>query len=336
MFKSLPCILLIQLATFQLRAQDIHYSQFDFSPLNLNPANTGVFNGDYRFAANQRTQWKSVTVPFSTFSISADAFEPKEKKNTAVGLQVNHDIAGDSRFRTFQFNATGALFLPFKSDSSTKISIGAMLGVSNRNITYDQLYFDEQYNGYSYNPSLDNGENFSRESRTYINMQIGAAYYKQLTKRNFIHAGISLANITKPKQSYYDVTAIKLDRKFNLHATVQYAINDELEIIPSFMGQFQGKYKEVIIGGQARYILLNEKGVYRAVRGGIFYRSKDAGYLSVGIDYDKWQVGISYDINLSDLVPASLHRGGLELAVIYIIDLFNPKMIQRRICPNYI
>ena len=319
-----------------LRAQDIHYSQFDFSPLNLNPANTGVFDGDYRFAANQRTQWKSVTVPFSTFSISADAFEPEEKKNLGVGIQMNHDIAGDSRFRTFQFNATGAYFLPFKSDSTTRISVGMMLGVTNRNLSYDQLYFDNQYNGYVYVPGSDHGETFQRESRTYMNLQFGAAYYKKLAGRNFILGGISLANITKPKQSYFDVTTIKLDRRFNVHATMQYAVTEEIEIIPSVLMQFQGKYKEVVLGGQARYILVNSKGVYRAVRAGLFYRSRDAGYLSVGIDYDKWQAGISYDINLSDLVPASRHRGGLELAVIYIIDRFNPKMIQRRICPNYI
>ena len=31
-------------------SQDIHFSQFNLSPLNLNPAMTGAFKGDYRFA----------------------------------------------------------------------------------------------------------------------------------------------------------------------------------------------------------------------------------------------------------------------------------------------
>ena len=74
-----------------LFSQDIHYSQFYNSPLNLNPANTGMFDGDFRFAANQRTQWRSVTVPFSTFSLSADAFQPKEWKNISLGALMNHD-----------------------------------------------------------------------------------------------------------------------------------------------------------------------------------------------------------------------------------------------------
>ena len=53
-------------------AQDIHFSQFNNSPLNLNPAQTGLFNGDWRFVGNLRNQWSSVPVPYRTFSLSTD------------------------------------------------------------------------------------------------------------------------------------------------------------------------------------------------------------------------------------------------------------------------
>ena len=319
----------------ELKAQDIHYSQYDLSPLNLNPANTGMFDGTYRLNSSYRTQWRSVTVPYTTFTLAADALHPFQKKDFAVGLLVNHDIAGDSRFKTFQFNLTGNYFLPIK-DSTLKIGIGLLAGITNRNLSYDALYFDNQYDGTAYVPSLSTGESFSRESRTYMNLQLGASLYKQLSKRNFIHGGIALSNITKPKQSYFDVTTIQLDRRFNIYTAVNYALNDQFELIPSFSLQFQGKYSELVIGSQLRYILVNEKGVYRAIRAGLAYRTVDAGFLSVGIDYDKWIAGISYDINVSDLIPASNARGALEFSIIYIIDVFNPKLIQHRICPNYI
>lgn len=319
-----------------LHSQDIHFSQFDLSPLNLNPANTGLFDGTYRFAGNYRNQWRSVTVPYSTFSLSADALHPFNKEGLGAGIRINHDIAGDSRFRTFQFDLSGSWIFSPGSDSTTKLSIGLTTGITSRNLSYDALRFDNQYDGYSYDPTLSAGENFLRESRTYLNLQLGAAYYKQLSKRNFIHGGIALGNITKPKQSYFDINTIKLDRRFNLHATVNYAINTTLEIVPSAYLQFQGTYKEIIFGSQIRYILLNEKGMYRAVRAGLFYRTLDAGYLSVGLDYDNWVAGISYDINISDLNRASNFRGGIEFAVVRILHVYKPKMIQRRICPNYI
>ena len=58
--------------------------------------------------------------------------------------------------------------------------------------------------------------------------------------------------------------------------------------------------------------------------------------LSVGMDYQNWFAGLSYDINFSKLVPASNARGGIEIAVRYILHQFKPKKITHRICPDYI
>jgi hypothetical protein len=58
-------------------AQDIHYSQFYNSPLNINPAKTGIFNGDKRINLSHRNQWRSI-VPWTTFTASYDQkFYPK-------------------------------------------------------------------------------------------------------------------------------------------------------------------------------------------------------------------------------------------------------------------
>ncbi|MFN7015385.1 MAG: type IX secretion system membrane protein PorP/SprF, partial [Bacteroidia bacterium] len=65
MFKHTLYILLYLLMSafhFSVQSQDIHFSQFLASPLTLSPGTTGHFNGDYRIAANHRTQWRSVTI----------------------------------------------------------------------------------------------------------------------------------------------------------------------------------------------------------------------------------------------------------------------------------
>lgn len=98
----------------------------------------------------------------------------------------------------------------------------------------------------------------------------------------------------------------------------------------------QGTFKELIFGAAAKYILLDERGVYRALYFGGWYRNKDAGFVSVGMDYDSWNVGVSYDINISNLTPASNMKGGLEISVIYILRQFKPDRIKHRICPDYI
>ena len=65
--------IVISLSTSNVFAQDIHFSQFNQAPARLNPALTGQFVGGYRIAGIYRSQWASVTVPYSTIAFSGDA-----------------------------------------------------------------------------------------------------------------------------------------------------------------------------------------------------------------------------------------------------------------------
>lgn len=317
-------------------AQDIHYSQFFNSPLNLNPALTGMFPGDYRFAANLRNQWSSVTVPFATFSLSADAQNPFGTRNLGAGILINHDQAGDSRFKTFQINLAGSYIKKLNDDSTLVLSVGVMSGITIRSLSYDVLRFDQQYDGFEYNSSLDHGESFNRDSRVYPNIHFGGAIYKKRDKRQYILGGLSINNLQKPKQTFFQENDIKLDRKLNFFGESAIKLADKWDVIPSINFQFQGKYAEIVPGGSGRYVLTDDKGLFRAVTLGVWYRFQDAIYFTGGMEYDNWKAGISYDINISDLVPASNKRGAFELALIYILDNFNPKRIAHRICPNYL
>ncbi len=334
--KKLIGIWIIVLSYTNLVAQDIHFSQFDLSPLNLNPGLTGQFDGDYRFVGNYRSQWASVTEPFKTMSIAADGKNILGKKNYAAGIQINQDRAGDSRFSTFQVNLSGAYLKPISDDSLHNLSIGVQAGLTNRSLDYDPLMFDVQYNGFSYDPNLPNQETFQRESRTYLNLHTGLGYHWKVAHRKTITAGIAAFNLTKPKQSFFNDDGIKLDRRIVLHANAEWKVHDKINVLPSMLSMFQGTYQEVVFGGSGKYILTDFMGIYRTVWLGLFYRNRDAGFITAGMDYDAWKVGISYDINVSTLVPASNKRGGFEFAVIYIIDKTPPKRIMHRICPDYI
>ena len=109
MLRKLTC-LLVGLASLSLNAQDIHFSQFFSSPLTLNPALTGAFNGNIRGILNYRNQWNSFA-PFNTFATSVDAnFGSSFLKNDIMGIGVNafSDVAGDTRYSSTQVNLTFA------------------------------------------------------------------------------------------------------------------------------------------------------------------------------------------------------------------------------------
>src|SRR5689334_13963919 len=60
-------------------AQDPNFSQFFASPLTLNPAFTGKFDGQYRAAGNYRNQWPTINNAFTTATVSFDAGILKNK-----------------------------------------------------------------------------------------------------------------------------------------------------------------------------------------------------------------------------------------------------------------
>ena len=71
MIKYFVFIFALMLTT-AVRAQDPHFSQFFASPLTLNPAFTGKFDGEWRLAANHRDQWPSIPKAYVTTSASFD------------------------------------------------------------------------------------------------------------------------------------------------------------------------------------------------------------------------------------------------------------------------
>jgi len=52
-------IALILFVAWKLSAQDPHFSQYYFTPLEVNPALTGIFEGKYRASMSYRDQWSS-------------------------------------------------------------------------------------------------------------------------------------------------------------------------------------------------------------------------------------------------------------------------------------
>ncbi len=324
-------------------AQDAHFSQFYNSPLTLNPALTGLFNGDFRFVGNYRNQWQSIPVPYSTFSASAEANNIVSHKQNGLhaGILVNNQRAGDSRFTTNQIAVSLAYAFKFGRDSSHTLQLGVQPMLTNRNFNTSRLRFDQQYDGTAYNPDESNGESFSTQSITYLDAALGLAYSYRSDARHGLQIGFSTFHINKPKQSFYDNGSIVLDRKINASLSLEMPISGAMNILPAIYYSQQGKYIESLIGARLKLLKSPLRSKITAFYGGVFYRMDgfrnrgDAAIFSVGADYGSFHTAISYDINTSRLTPASSYRGGIEFAVIYIFSRFRAVHSDKKICPVF-
>ena len=337
MKKQHIAFLLLLFITFNSSwAQDIHWSQFSENPIFQNPGQAGNFNGDYRFVANYRDQWRSVSVPFQTTSLSLDGKKSlKNKLNVGYGFLVFQDVVGDGKLKTLELQANTNLSFQLKNDSSLVLHTGINLGMNQRRLNANALFFDNQFDGVKFNPNLPSNELFQTDSKTNFSGGLGAVMDWQINKSDKVNAGVGFYNLNRPNQGFFG-QKITRDIRSNLFVNYAHSFTKQFILKPALSVNLQGKYREYILGSSIQYVLNNQKIIYRAIQGGIWYRYKDAAYFTAGMNYQDWFFGVSYDLNFSKLTQASGARGGIEFAVQYIIRSVKPKKIVHRVCPDYI
>jgi hypothetical protein len=95
--RKLFFLLIINLTGLsQLHAQvDPHFTQYYAYPLWLNPALTGVIDGDYRVGINYRQQLPGLYAPMNTKGITADISLPK---NFGIGITLLNQSSADAGY----------------------------------------------------------------------------------------------------------------------------------------------------------------------------------------------------------------------------------------------
>ena len=318
--KKVYLILLLISLHITLFSQDIHFSQFDASPLNLNPAQTSDINHDFRIVLNHRNQWQSVTVPYLTVSGSFEGkmhlLKNKLKGYWGYGLLINADKAGDGDFGTTQIKLSTAYHHPLKNKYLNTISVGMNIAYNYQSIDFTKFYFGNQFNGTYYNPNLPNDEVFQQNSISYIDFSTGLQLKGAINKTPFIF-GLAYNHLNHPQQSF-DNANIQLDGKLNTYLFSDFRITSANYLQPSVYYYQQGILKELSYG--VLFLHKTPSIIIPTVFIGGWIRHKDAVIIKGGFDYKQFRIGLSYDINFSKLTVASQGRGGYEISIIYMFD----------------
>lgn len=324
--------------SFLIKAQDVHFSQYNGSVANLSPGFTGFFDGDYRINAIYRSQWLSVPVPYSTFSLAGDMrVFPKKLLHDCIGVGVfiNSDKAGDASYGTNQIYFSGSYIHKPKKDSALLISAGISAGLSSLGFNFNKMTFDNQYDGLGYNSNYGTGELFAKTSTLYFDVNIGfAAQYSfsQFTKLTY---GLSFNHITNPNITYQSNVLSKLDGKVSnfISFTSPLKSNPKLFVTGELLYSRQGKYQEFVPGANLGYMV--DKMKNNSVSLGFYFRAKDAFISRLGYTYQTTTAGISYDLNTSKFIAATNRRGAIEFYVVHIIKKVTPVIIKKRVCPVF-
>lgn len=310
-------------------AQDFHFSQFDETPVQLNPSNCGVHH-EIQLIANYKNQWQSIASPFKTFALSFDTrLLKRKKKHLGLGFDFLNDKAGDAAVATNQFNVSLSGIIPVSRKSL--ISGGLTVGYSSHTINTSALSWGNQYNGMNYQPSIASGEPVAVDNFGYVDLGAGINFsygtdemYISANDTRKVNIGISVFHPHQPVYSFYGDASSKLYTKFVLNGNAAIGMkNTNLVLKPSYIVFIQGPTKEITPGMMFQYILQesskytgNKKPAALSIGG--YYRFRDAFIPVVKFEYANYEIGFSYDVNLSQLKTVTTTRGGFEISLRFV------------------
>lgn len=350
--KKYLLIATLFLLGFSAKSQDIHFSQYYASPLTLNPAMTGLFNGEFRVAANVRGQWflipnTGAAAPYSTYQVSYEhsLFRKKlRNSNLGVGLMAYADEAGNGSLTTQAIMASAAYHLALDRFGRHRIGLGFQGGVVFKRVFQHDLLFETQWDAglNSFNNLLDNQEGSNFEgSIMYPDFNAGVIYSSQLSKKVGYYLGFALNHIATPNESFLGDKFNKIDRRFIVHGGASWKAGKYFKILPTVLYMMQSQAQQLNAGSAFEYEFSDEfsafvGGFARVVGDTKKTMVADAAIITLGAEFFNVRVGASYDFNVSQLSAATKSVGAAEISIIYIHNKQEPGDIDySKFCPNF-
>lgn len=333
LFVTIFCLLI----TATTIAQDPHFSQFFSSPMTLNPAFTGKFNGMVRGAINYRNQWPTINRAYQTVTAAVDfpilSAKIPENDTWGVGLMGYSDKSAAGAVSFNYYSLSTAYHKGLDEDGYKQLGLGFQATYSNMLIDASKLTFEDQLTASGFtNPTQELIGGNIKLKANYFDLNAGILYSMSTTDENNFYAGVSLYHINRPKQEFTEVN-YSLYPRATIHAGGYFPVGQQTILHLSGLFSTQAGAKETLLGGAMQFMANDsESGNPVSFYGGAWMRFGDALIPYLGLEFNDLRVGASYDINISDLKTASESRGGIEISLIYIMKHPDGKFVP---CPKF-
>ncbi len=322
-------------------AQDPNFSQFFASPLTLNPAMTGKFDGTFRVAGNYRNQWPTINNAFVTKTVSADFGILKNRvpeiDQFGVGVLGFTDRAGDGVLVTNAAGVSVAYHKGLDEDGYHQIGVGFQGSYVTKRLDVTKVYFEDELTPFGFVPGTT-GEFFSNKQVNvdYIDINAGVLYNGSTNGYNNYYVGASMYHINRPKETFQGGEFL-LNPRITLQAggRIPSGPNNYIHLSTNF--SFQANAKNFVIGGAYALNVNNNQDDPTNVYLGSWARLNninDAIIPYVGLEFKSILIGYTYDVNISSLKTASNSRGGNEISLIYIKKPTDPNA-KKLNCPRF-
>lgn len=306
--------------SFHSMAQDPTFTQFYSNPVYLNPALAGS-SGCPRVALNYRNQWPQLTGNFITYAAAYDTYA--KNISGGVGIMAMHDQQGQGTIQTSMIAGTYSYYL--KVNRKFRIMFGGQAAYFQKYLDWSKLTFGDMIDprrGFIYQTGdVPRGNG----SHGFFDVSAGMVGFT----KNF-YFGVAGHHLNRPDESM-----ILGDSRLPIRVTGHMGANIKLgqrgryssstTLMPNVIYQYQNGFQQFNIGAYLKY---------EAFTIGAWYRNRDAFIVSLGITTEKFRIGYSYDLTVSQL--GGVTGGSHEISM--GINLKCKKQMKdfRRIsCPSF-
>lgn len=330
-------LLFLSFQTSFVYGQDMHFTQFYASPLYLNPAFTGA-NVCSRATLVYRNQWPGVKTAYQTYLFSMDHY--MDKQHLGMGLQCAVDNAGTGSLRTSDIKASFAYEV--KLGKTYACRFGLQPGVIIKSVQFDKLMFGDQIarGGNAGASSVATVES-PTQSKAFFDIGAGGLLYNS---KYWI--GASFFHLNKPNESLYGVEGVILPIRYSVHGGSKFQLNPEekdpdlrrsVSVVANYRGQ--AEFDQFDVGVYYTQLGINLGIWYRGIPGlkayKPGYRNDDAVAAVVGFQQERFSIGYSYDVTISQLFKQT--KGAHEVTLSYQFCNPKKKKVNRVLisCPKF-
>lgn len=338
MKKLLTTVIACVALTLVSHAQDPNFSQFFASPLTMNPALTGKFDGVFRVAGNYRNQWPSINNAYITGTASVDMGILKnripEGDQFGIGIMGFTDRAGNGALTSNYGALSVAYHKSLDENSFHQLGAGFQGTYMNKRLNSSKIVFQDQLTPFGFTGV--SSETFAGQqlNLNYFDLNAGVFYNGSTNGYNNFYLGASMYHINRPKETFQQGGNFTLATRTTIQAGGKIPIGNYNFIHLAANHSMQAKAHNTIVGGSFSLNVNNDEENPTNVYLGSWYRFGDAVIPYMGLEFGEWHFGASYDVNTSQLKTASNARGGIEISLIYIKKYVDPNM-RKLNCPKF-
>lgn len=330
-------LLTLVTATLSTQAQDPHFSQFYASPLTLNPALTGRFDGNFRFAANYRNQWPTINNAFTTMTASLDmpilTNRLPEFDTWGVGIIGLSDQSGNKILRNNYIGLSTAYSKGLDEDGFHQISVGFQGVYATKRLDVSMADFEDELTALGFTGVTSEVFSNQQVNVSYFDLNVGGLYTGSTNGYNNFYLGLSMYHVNRPKESFIGGNYY-LQPRMTIQGGGYTPMGGNKTFHGSFIHQRQAGSSETVFGGAVSMNMNGEEEKPTEVYAGLWYRWNDAIIPYIGLEVQNFRFGFTYDVNSSSLRTASNTRGGAELSLIYVNKPGDPNL-KKTNCPKF-